>query len=44
VLRAERARVDNVVPIHHVASTSQSEPSFEPALFTPLPARHKEIA
>ena len=44
VLRAERARADNVLPMQYVASVSQSEPSFEPAVFTPLPAPRKEIA
>ncbi len=44
VLRAERARADNVLPIQYVASVSQSEPSFEPPVFTPLPAPRKEIA
>lgn len=44
VLRAERARAENAIPIHHVAAVSQPEPTFEPAVFTPLPAPHQEVA
>jgi hypothetical protein len=44
VLRAERARAENAIPIHHVAAVAQPEPTFEPAVFTPLPAPHQEVA
>ena len=44
VLRAERARVDNVIPIHQVGSVAQPEPTFAPPSFTPLPAPHKDAA
>ena len=44
VLRAERARIDNVIPVHHVGSVAQSEPTFAPVSFTPLPAPHKDAA